>query len=262
MSLRGERLSYSVRGRELLRDVSVAVDAGECVALLGPNGAGKSTLLRVLAGELVPAEGTVALEGRTVHGAPLPWLAVRRAVMSQSSAVVFDFTVEEVLEMGWAPNERMGPDRWSDALARVVAWCDLGLLLDRCFNSLSGGEQQRVQFARALLQLWPAADGLDTQRRYLLLDEPTASLDLSHELLLMERVQRLVQARWLGVIVVLHDLNLAARFADRIVLLADGRVVGEGPPAAVLQSRLLSDVYAVPVHVDRLAGLDRLVVTT
>jgi iron complex transport system ATP-binding protein len=262
MSMRAENVGYRVRSRRLLSGVGASVRAGELVALLGPNGAGKSTLLRVLAGELTPNEGAVTLDDTPVHGAALPWLAERRAVMSQSSAVVFDFTVEEVLEMGWAPNQGLGPERWSDALTTVVAWCDLASLLGRYFNSLSGGEQQRVQFARALLQLWPTVDGLDGLPRYLLLDEPTASLDLSHELLLMETVHRLVHQRWLGAIVVLHDLNLAARFADRIVLLAGGHVVGEGPPAQVLQSALLSDVYRVAVQVDRLVESDRLVVTT
>jgi iron complex transport system ATP-binding protein len=262
ISLRARDIHFAVRRRRLLNDVTVDVSPGELVALLGPNGAGKSTLLKVLAGELTPGGGAVTLDDAHVHGAPLPWLARRRAVMSQSSAVVFDFTVEEVLEMGWAPNAGLGAERWSDAMASAVALCDLGALLGRHFNRLSGGEQQRVQFARSLLQLWPTVDGLDAMPRYLLLDEPTASLDLSHELLLMRTVHRLVHQRRLGAVVVLHDLNLAARFADRIVLLTDGRTVGEGPPSEVLEQRLLSDVYRVPVHVDRLVETDRIVVTT
>jgi iron complex transport system ATP-binding protein len=262
MSLEATDVTYRVRDRTLLEGVSLSVAPGELVALLGPNGAGKSTLMKTFAGELSPAAGSVRLDGSPVHGSCLAWLASRRAVMTQASAVVFDFTVEEVLEMGWSPNEHLGAPARRDAMARVVRWADLAPLMDRHFNVLSGGEQQRVQFARALLQIWPAIGGTDGEPRYLLLDEPVASLDLSHELLLMSTVRRLVHEARVGALVVLHDLNLAARFADRLLLLRGGRVAGQGTPEEVLQPDLLGEVYEVPVFVERMAAVDRLVVTT
>jgi iron complex transport system ATP-binding protein len=218
----------------------------------------------VLAGELTPLAGDVTLGGRRVHGAPLEWLAARRAVMTQASAVVFDFAVDEILRMGWTPNLGLGEAAREAAQARVVEWCALTPLLGRRFNTLSGGEQQRVQFARVLMQAWPAIDGApgEAEPRFLMLDEPVASLDLAHERLLMGTVARLTREAAIGAVVVLHDLNLAVRFADRVVLLADGRVQSQGPPDQVLAPTLLSRVYDVKVRVGRLEGDGRLVVTT
>ncbi|MEM9385754.1 MAG: heme ABC transporter ATP-binding protein [Pseudomonadota bacterium] len=262
-TLEAQAVSYAVRDRELLSEVSLAVSPGELVVLLGPNGAGKSTFLRLLAGELSPRAGHVRLEGETLTGRPLDWQANRRAVMTQASGILFDFTVDEVLRMGWAPNRWLGDPAREEAENWVVDECDLPALLGRLFNSLSGGEQQRVQFARALMQVWPTISGAATEHaRYLLLDEPTASLDLAHELLVMSTVARLCRHHPLGVVAVVHDLNLAARFADRIALLAEGRLQRVGTPAQVLEPALLSRVYDVPVHVTRLEADQRLLVTT
>ncbi|MEO0424365.1 MAG: heme ABC transporter ATP-binding protein [Pseudomonadota bacterium] len=262
--LEAQSVSYTVRERALLSEVSLAVSPGELVALLGPNGAGKSTFLRLLAGELAPASGTVCLDGEALAGMSLDRQASRRAVMTQASGILFDFTVDEVLRMGWAPNRWLGEEALARAQAWVIEQCDLSVLLGRLFNSLSGGEQQRVQFARALMQVWPSLGTGDEARdpRYLLLDEPTASLDLAHELLLMSTVARLCREHRLGVVAVVHDLNLAARFADRIALLAAGRLQRVGTPAQVLEPALLSRVYDVSVHVTRLEADERLLVTT
>ena len=159
--------------------------------------------------------------------------------------------------MGWVQADRWGSGVFAEAVRAVVEECDIADLVGRKFNTLSGGEQQRVQFARALLQIWQPEGSREP--RYLLLDEPTSNLDLAHELLVLRLAQR-ATGEGVGVLVVLHDLNLAARFADDVVLLERGAVVAAGSPAAVLRADRLTQVYRTPVQVERHATLDRLVV--
>lgn len=223
-------------GRTLLEGAGVAVAPGRVTVLVGANGAGKSTLLKVLAGELRPAAGTVELDGTPVRALSPRALAARRAVLSQSVQVAFPFTVAEVVALG---SQRARPELVHRALARV----DMLGFHDRPYGRLSGGEMQRVQIARALLQLQAcAAPG------YLLLDEPTASLDLSHQTLIV-RLARALASEGVGVLAILHDLNLAAMAADRIVALRAGRVEGEGQPSEMLTDALLARVFGVRLRV-------------
>ena len=275
MTLRAENVSLRLGGRQALQAVSLEVAPGTVTALVGPNGAGKSSLLRILSGELEPCDGRVTLDGQPLHLFQVRELARLRSVMGQSAIIAFDFLVEEVLAMGWLGR----PADFRPALLDVVARCELGALLGQHFNHLSGGERQRVQFARALLQVWrreeaaPAARRSSQTRRgrrrpdagrearYLLLDEPTANLDLSHELLAL-RLARCASEDNLGVLMVLHDLNLAARFADRVALLADGALVSVGAPEEVFRDEALSGLYGTKVFVERHRRLNRLVVHT
>jgi len=225
--------------RQILHDVDVEVRAGEVLALVGPNGAGKSTLLAALTGDHPISGGRVEVDGRPLdEWAPVA-LARRRAVLPQQHTVGFPFTAVEVVRMGrsaWARTARQGDD---DALiAAALAECDVAHLQDRPFPALSGGERARVALARVLAQ--------DTET--LLLDEPTAALDLGHQ----EAVMQVVRARadhGHAVVVVLHDLGLAAAYADRVCVLERGRVVADGPAGEVLTEKLLSRVYAYPVQV-------------
>ncbi|MEM7217402.1 MAG: heme ABC transporter ATP-binding protein [Pseudomonadota bacterium] len=246
MSLAAQGVGVVRGGQHLLRDVDVAVRAGEVLAIIGPNGAGKSTLLSSLAGDQAPSTGSVTLDGQPLGGYSLEALARRRAVMRQVTSIVFDFLVHEVLEMGWLPDHAGDRGVRREALDTLVAACELGRLLTRRFNTLSGGEQQRVHMARALLQIWPD-DTLDGAR-YLLLDEPTSSLDLAHELLLLRLIARRAHED-AGAVVVMHDLNLAARFADRILLLHQGEVRAAGTTDEVMNAELLTDVYRTPVRI-------------
>ncbi|GLK84392.1 heme ABC transporter ATP-binding protein [Ancylobacter defluvii] len=231
-------IDYAVSGRLLLDGADLAVRPGRVTALIGPNGAGKSTLLKVLSGELRPRRGRVLVDGRDIAALGPARLAQRRAVLPQDVQVAFPFTVAEVAAIGLPSGER-APSRIAEALARV----DLAGFRDRPYAALSGGEQQRVQIARALTQL-AGCDGPG----YLLLDEPTSSLDLSHQLMVVDLARQVARAGG-GVAAVLHDLNLAAMIADEIVALKNGQVAARGAPAEVLTDAIVADLYAVTARI-------------
>jgi iron complex transport system ATP-binding protein len=218
---------------EVLRDVDLAVRAGEVLALVGPNGAGKSTLLGVLAGDLRPDEGSVLVDGRPVDHWTPGELAMRRGVLLQQVAMSFPFTVLQVVRMGrspWAglPEE----DRDDDVVLRSMLEADVLALAHRNFTSLSGGERARAALARVLAQ----------EAGILMLDEPTAALDVRHQEQVLELAARRARAGQ-AVVVVMHDLGLAAAHADRVVVMEAGAVRADGVPHEVMTSELLSDVY-------------------
>jgi iron complex transport system ATP-binding protein len=260
MSLEMKDVSYLIKDKKLVSEVSLSVASGELVGLVGPNGAGKSTALKLISGELKPSFGNVSLEGTSLGSITSAELSLSRSVMAQSTNVVFDFSVAEIIKMGWVQGRLIDPELMSVAMKQIVNECDVSQLLNRTFNSLSGGEQQRVQFARNLVQLW-RPDSTSYKPRYLLLDEPTASLDLAHELLLLNLLRSAKQQN-IGVLIVMHDLNLAARFLDKVVLMTKSRVVDIGTPAMVLNADQLSEVYRTKILVERNNQLDRLVIHT
>lgn len=235
--VRGAHLTRG--GAEVLRGVDLEVRAGEVRALLGPNGAGKSSLLGVLTGDLPVAAGTVEIDGHELAHWSTTELALRRAVLLQSVGVSFPFTVAEVVRMGRAP-WRGTPleDDDDDAVAEGLAATDVTHLAGRHFTELSGGERARAALARVLAQ----------RAGVLLLDEPTAALDLRHQELVLQLARRRAQAGG-AVVVVVHDLGLAAAYADRVTVLSSGRVVADGTPDEALTPELLSGVYEYPVDV-------------
>ncbi|KUO04154.1 heme ABC transporter ATP-binding protein [Streptomyces caeruleatus] len=232
-----ESLHVRLGGREVLRGASVEVRAGEVLALVGPNGAGKSTLLGALAADLSAVEGVVRIHGRPAAEWTAPELALRRAVLPQSAVLSFPFTVEEVVRMGRAPHA-VSPAEDDLAAAEAMAVTEVTEFAARPFSALSGGERARVALARVLAQRAPL----------LLLDEPTAALDLKHQELVL-RVCRERARAGDAVVVVLHDLGLAAAYAHRVAILRAGRIAADGPPAEVFSERLLSEVYDQPVDV-------------
>ena len=226
--------------------VSLSVRRGECVAIVGPNGAGKTTLLRALLGLVPCAAGRALTLGRDAQAWPREALARVVGVVAQREEPAFPITVREAVEMGRYPHlgawRAMGAaDR--DAVGRAMRRADVESLGGRWVATLSGGEWQRVRIARALAQ----------EPQGLVLDEPTSSLDVKHEMELFELVADLVRRDGLAVLVVSHHLNIAARFADRLVLLAAGRVVAEGTPERVLEPERLTAVFGWPVAVHRLS---------
>jgi iron complex transport system ATP-binding protein len=241
VSLRVRDVSLAFGGTPILRDVSVDVRDGELLALVGPNGAGKSTLLAVMAGDVRPDRGSVELDGADVHSWTHVELAMRRAVLLQQLTMTFPFTVRQTVEMGRSP--WAGQDAEDDderRVAEAMAATDVAHLAERTFPSLSGGERARAGMARVVAQ----------DARVMLLDEPTAALDVRHQEQLLDLSREMARAGG-TVVVVMHDLGLAAAYADRVVVLRDGAVRADGPPAEVMTAELLSDVYEHPIEVLR-----------
>ncbi|MBO6565152.1 MAG: heme ABC transporter ATP-binding protein [Pseudomonadales bacterium] len=250
MTLRAENLRLIRGGREILSDISLDIKPASVCAVIGPNGAGKSSLLTMLAGEVQPSGGRVELEGICIDQLQPKELAAKRAVMSQSIDVVFDFSVDQILEMGWVHARDWGHSIMIQVIEMCSQVCGIESLRERNYRTLSGGEQQRVQFCRAMIQIWqPETEG---ESRYLLLDEPTSSLDVAHELQLLNLVKQTRDTT--GILIVLHDLNLAAHFADTIYLLHHGRVLARGIPEDVMTSHQLSDVYGTEIQVEERQG--------
>jgi len=244
MPLSCQDVEVRIGTKTLLANASVTLAPGRVTAILGPNGAGKSTLLSVLAGQRVPTQGRVMLDGRPLDAHGMPALALRRALMPQESAVAFDFTAQEIVALGRYPHRR-APGHDEDAIiAEAMALTDVLALAPRILNTLSGGEKARAHMARALAQLWhPRPDGAS---RWLLLDEPTAALDLAHQHSAM-RLLRAWAGRGVGVVAVLPDLNLARRYADEVVVLggASGGLL-QGATAEVLEPALIEAVWGTP----------------
>ncbi|WP_375451785.1 heme ABC transporter ATP-binding protein [uncultured Devosia sp.] len=241
-------VSVTTSGCRILEDVSLIAKAGQLTAIIGPNGSGKTTLLKALCRDYA-YDGLISINGRDLQLLRPIEMAGMRAVLPQHNALPFPFTVREVVALGLASGlsgvplsaRKRLPE---EALARV----DLDGFAGRFYGELSGGEQQRVQLARVLCQVWvPVLDGMP---RYLLLDEPVSSLDIKHQLLVMDVARAFANAGG-GVIAILHDLNLAAIYADAILALREGRFVGFGAPSVVLTDSLLADVFDCPMRVNQ-----------
>lgn len=241
MKLEAHQLVARAGRRTLLHDVSVTARSGEVLAVLGPNGAGKSTLMSLLAGDRRPDRGSVVLGGQDLQRMASLVRARRRAVLPQESRVAFPFSALDVVLLGRYPHhggvERCRDRRIAGALLERVGLADKA---GRPFTALSGGEQLRAQVARVFAQLTDAEDG-----GVLLLDEPTASLDMPHAATVL-RMAREAAAEGAAVLAVLHDLNLAARFADRLLILKDGRVAGDGTPTELLTAETVASVWEQP----------------
>jgi len=247
MSLNLKSVSLKLDNRQILKDVSLEINEGEIVSVIGPNGAGKSTLLNVLTGDISPDSGDIIYDNKQLNKISIQERAFTRSVMSQMQTLVFNFNVKDVIEMGWL--QRGNSDfssNFSTAFESVTKECNVHNLVHRKFNSLSGGEQRRVHFARTLLQLWRPSQSNDP--RYLLLDEPTANLDLSSEMLLMNILKARASSN-VGILVILHDLNLASHFADKIAIMKDGEIKAFGKPEEIMTDDFLTSIYEVPIKV-------------
>lgn len=242
MELSYQNLELSVRGRTLLHPLSGALVAGQVTTIVGPNGAGKSTLLGLLCGAHHPTQGTVSLDGQPLSAWPHGSLARRRAVLAQDNAPAFNHSVQEVVALGRYPH-RLCPSRQEkDIVPLAMAHAGVGGMAHRSIHSLSGGERARVHFARVLAQVW---DAPERGSRWLFLDEPTAALDLRHQTDLLQRARDWACDQGVGVVAVVHDLNLVLRFADRVLVLDQGRCVADGVPTEVLTPTLLAQVWQV-----------------
>jgi iron complex transport system ATP-binding protein len=228
----------------VIHAMGLAVERGEWVGIIGPNGAGKTTLMYLLVGHLRPGNGQVVLEGRWLSEHSPEALARRLAVVPQATPLVFGFRVTEIVAMGRHPHRGALQWRLSEEDRQRVLWAmERTGTLDlarRRFNELSGGEQQLVLIARALAQ----------STEVLLLDEPTASLDLQHQAQIIDVLQRLHREEGSTILWIAHDLNLVGRVSSRLVLLHRGRIARDGPPAQILTTEVLSDVYQTAITVE------------
>ena len=242
-------------GKALLRDVSLSVHPREVVAVIGPNGAGKSTFLKVLSGDIDPDEGGVQVEEQSIDEFAPRKLAMIRAVLPQESSLSFPFRVDEVVQMGRSPYAG-GAESANDGevIRAAIEAVDIQHLLHRDFTSLSGGERQRVHLARVMAQIWRPEP---LEARYLLLDEPTSALDLAHQHQVLSTARQLAAEQNIGVLAILHDLNLAALYADRIAMLSQGRLAHLGGAAEVLSPGNIREVFGIETRVVQHEGLER-----
>ncbi|MEF2550554.1 heme ABC transporter ATP-binding protein [Aurantimonas sp. A2-1-M11] len=246
-------ISVSLGGRAILDGVGFTVTAGECVGVIGANGAGKSTLMKVLSGQLRPDRGSARLDGRELSEIGAAGLSRRRAVVAQSVDLSFPFTAAEIVRFGAEAGGASGRRR-GEIAESALAQVDMAGHARQLVPSLSGGEAQRVHLARGIAQIEAAMDtaqaGQVAGGYFLLLDEPTASLDLRHQVETLTLARRLA-GRGIGIVAVLHDLNLAAMASDRIVALKDGRVVAAGPVGSVVDDAMVEVVYGIALPVGR-----------
>jgi iron complex transport system ATP-binding protein len=240
--LQCQSVSYTLDGATLIAGAELAVETGTFLGVIGPNGAGKSTLLRLAAGLIAPSSGEITLDGRSLRAQPRKQIARLLGYVPQQVRLDFPFSVADVVMDGRNPH--LGRFQIGDTADRRIVWEAMeqtGILplAERNVQTLSGGEKQRVLIARALAQ----------QPRVLLLDEPTANLDLYHQHAIVRLVRRLAAEQGLAVVAAIHDINLAARYCDQLAVLMSGRIVATGPPAMTLTRALLAGVFAVEAEI-------------
>jgi len=238
-----QNINFSYGTTPVLRDINLSAKAGEFIAIIGPNGAGKSTLIKIIDRVLHTEGGKVLLDGKSLSGFTRKELARTIAYLPQESNFAFSYTVRDVVLMGRFPYQK-GVQAYNTDDFRVVQemmiLMEIDQFAERHFNELSGGEKQRVLIASALAQ----------NPKIILLDEPTSALDLHHQLAIYQILQKLKHEQNLTVFVVTHDINLAAQFCDRVVLMGDGKIISDGLPEEVLQFQLLQDTFGVKVYID------------
>ena len=251
MTIEVNRISYKINNFSILRNVSLEIKGGEILSIIGPNGSGKSTLMKVLAGDIIPDSGSVIINGKNLNDIEISSRAIVRSMMSQTQNIVYDFDVREIIEMGWLESSTSQANgHFENAIKLISNECGIDHLLKRKFNSLSGGEQRMVHFARTLLQSNELQKNL---QKYIFFDEPTANLDIKRELNILNVIRKKAKEGF-GIFVVLHDLNLAYNFSDRIILIKDGKISKMGDPNEVFDDDILSEVYEVPVYFDKDIG--------
>ena len=244
--LEATNITFRVGTRELLADVSASFAAGTLNLIIGPNGAGKSTLIKVLARLLRPQAGTLHYDGHDISTESEANLARRRAVLSQAVEVAFPLSVREVVMMGRYPHFGGSPGPVDEEIVdELIDLFEVREFVDRDYLTLSGGERQRVNFARVLAQLWPSPHVDVAGSRYLFLDEPLTFLDIQHQIAFLKKIREFTSQPDVVTVGVVHDLNLAIRFADQLLLLDAGRVIARGTPREVLTAERIRQVFRV-----------------
>jgi iron complex transport system ATP-binding protein len=243
--LRTENISYSIGKKSILAEVSAEFHPGEFNMILGPNGSGKSTFLKIFSGEIHANQGNVFYDGKRIKEIKTDDLAKYRAVMSQQPELSFPLTVDEVVMMGRYPHFNFNPNKKDMAICEaVMERMNLASFSERNYLTLSGGEKQRVQFARVLAQVWeqPAAG-----TRYLFLDEPLASLDINYQQEFLQVAREFTKEDTV-LVAVMHDINLATQYGDRLFFLKQGELIAHGRPKEIINESLIKKVFDVDVR--------------
>ena len=249
MSIKAKNLSFAYNDKTILSDISLEVISGEILTVVGPNGSGKSTFLKLLSGDLQPTQGDIFYHEEALQEISIMNQAKMRSVMTQSTQIIYDYTVREIVEMGWINQGFTTSLRdFNTALTEVSKKCDVDDLLDMKFNYLSGGEKKRVHFARTLLQVW--SKDHDLKKKFILLDEPSSNLDLYRELQLIKVLQNEAKLG-LGVLLIIHNLNLAMKYSNKIAVLNNGKIAYYGDNKGLIGNDLLSTVFNIPISVDK-----------
>ncbi|MGB8192073.1 MAG: heme ABC transporter ATP-binding protein [Chitinophagaceae bacterium] len=244
--LRTKDVAYSIGSKQILKGITLDFTAGEFAMILGPNGSGKSTYLKIFSGEINKFEGEVWYDEKPINAIQKEQLSTCRAVMSQQTELSFPLTVEEVVMMGRYPHFSFNPNKKDIAICdEVIVRMNLETFRERNYTTLSGGEKQRVQYARVLAQIW---ENPSQGNRYLFLDEPLNNLDIAYQqdFLAMARVLKNENT---VLVAVMHDINLAIQYADKLVFFKEGAMVASGRPKELVNATLLKDVFDVKTTV-------------
>ena len=235
--------------KKILRNINLEIIPGEILTIIGPNGAGKSSLIKIVSGDINPSEGEVQYGNTPLTQISLEKRSILRSVLSQSQNINFDFSVREIIEMGWINTKTsISNDNYMKLLSEVSKECFIENILNNKFKNLSGGEQKRVHLARTLIQLQNLHKFEDN--KYLILDEPLTNLDIFFEVKIMELIKK--KARdGLGVLVILHDLNITQKFSDKVAILKEGELKFYGNTQSVLNSNNLSNVYGLDMKINQ-----------
>ena len=235
--------------KKILRNINLEIISGEILTIIGPNGAGKSSLIKIVSGDINPSEGEVQYGNTPLSQISLEKRSILRSVLSQSQNINFDFSVREIIEMGWINTKTsISNDNYMKLLSEVSQECFIENILNNKFKNLSGGEQKRVHLARTLFQIQNLHKF--ENNKYLILDEPLTNLDIFFEVKIMELIKK--KARdGLGVLVILHDLNITQKFSDKVAILKEGELKFYGNTQSVLNSNNLSNVYGLDMKINQ-----------
>ena len=246
MSFEAQDVSVHVGNKTLIKNLSMSIEPGKLSVIIGPNGAGKSTALKVLAGDLTPSHGSITLDQKPLERFDFQKLAKCRAILPQSSHVTFNFNSQDIVALGRIPYNE--PASFSAPIIREIAKLTrTECLMEQQFSTLSGGEKQRVQFARVLAQIWPCA-GL-SDNKYLLLDEPTGALDPLYQVEILNIAKWLAKQKGFGVLAILHDFNQAMAYADQLYILNKGKIEQSGAPENVLGEDMIMNVWGINTEI-------------
>ncbi len=251
MSIEIKNISLKIDNKKILGNINLKVNSGEILSIVGPNGAGKSSLIDLVSGDRLPSQGRILYDNKDLSKLTLEEKSRMRSVMGQFSKIAFDFKVEEVIQFGWIEQGvEIFSDIFEDEILRISKMCNIEDLLSRNINSLSGGELKRVQLAKTLVQLYTPSSQ-NKKNKYALLDEPLANLDLYYEIDVLKIVQKVSKEQGVGVLLIIHDLNLAAKFSDKIALLHFGEIKDYGKPKDVLKPSILKKIYNINMKVQK-----------